>query len=49
MKRARTKVLPLDFSRPLRPVTPERARELFAKMRETLARHFAACGKSSAK
>lgn len=45
MKRHRQRRLPLDFTKPLNPVTYERGKELFAKMREDLAK-FAARSKS---
>jgi len=47
MKRQRR--LALDFATPVNPVSHDKGRELFAKMKEALARQFAACGKSSAK
>lgn len=49
MKRARTRRLALNFAEPLHPVPFEKGRQLFAKMKETLARQFAACGKDSSK
>jgi len=49
MKRQRQRLLTLDFATPANPVSYEKGKALFAKMKETLARQFAACGKSSAK
>lgn len=49
MKRIRQRRLSLDFATPANPVPYEKGKQLFAKMKETLARQFAACGKISSK